>query len=527
MHNEGYTSSYPTIPQSLDNDNSLSAKGTPELSSIVVLSEIVEKVRKAFRSGITQPYEFRLSQLKQLHKLCKERGEELAAALSIDLRKGDFESYVCEIELIKAETEHAMRNLKTWMKPEKAGRTTTSIMDTVQTVADPYGVALIISSWNYPVHLTLMPLVGAIAAGNCVIIKPSEMAPATSETLNKLIPQYLHQACYKVVQVGPKETEVLLSEKFDYVFYTGSSRVGQLVYSAASKHLTPVTLEMGGKSPVFLDDTCDLRLATERILWGKLVNAGQTCIAPDYVLCSQNVQSRFVEMAKEVINKFYPNGPRSSPDLCRIINEKHFRRLRELLGDSEIAIGGEVDENERYVSPTVLTNVKETSKIMQEEIFGPILPVICVDSPNEALNFIMERSPPLTCYVFSTRRDVQDAFVRGVTAGSICINETCSIIIVNSLPFGGVGSSGIGAYHGKYSFDTFSHKKSILIKDYNYITDSVIRLRYPPYTQLKRQLISMAIGLPLPGIPWRFIIFCIGVFIGVFVVILLQKYAYD
>ncbi|CAB0007672.1 unnamed protein product [Nesidiocoris tenuis] len=246
------------------------------------------------------------------------------------------------------------------------GRTTTSIMDTVQTVADPYGVALIISSWNYPVHLTLMPLVGAIAAGNCVIIKPSEMAPATSETLNKLIPQYLHQACYKVVQVGPKETEVLLSEKFDYVFYTGSSRVGQLVYSAASKHLTPVTLEMGGK-----------------------------------------------------------------------------RRLRELLGDSEIAIGGEVDENERYVSPTVLTNVKETSKIMQEEIFGPILPVICVDSPNEALNFIMER------------------------------------------------------------------------------------LRYPPYTQLKRQLISMAIGLPLPGIPWRFIIFCIGVFIGVFVVILLQKYAED
>uniref|UniRef100_A0A0K8SVX4 Aldehyde dehydrogenase n=1 Tax=Lygus hesperus TaxID=30085 RepID=A0A0K8SVX4_LYGHE len=520
--NAAYTS-YPNLPLVLDIEYP-TLKGTPDPSSMAALTEVVERVRKTYRSGVTLSYDFRLAQLKQLRKLCIERGEELAAALSTDLRKGKFESYVCEIEIIKAETEHAIRNLKTWMRPEKADRTTTSIMDTMKIIPDPWGVALIISSWNYPVHLTLMPLVGAIAGGNCVIIKPSELAPATSKTLDQLIPQYLNEDCYKVVQGGPKETEKLLAEKFDYIFYTGSSRVGQLVYSAASNHLTPVTLEMGGKSPVFLDNTCNIRMATERILWGKLVNAGQTCIAPDYILCTPDVQEDFIKTAKEMITKFYPDGARHSPDLCRIINERHFRRLQELLSDAEVAVGGETDESERYIAPTILVNVKETHKIMQDEIFGPILPVLTVNSVNEALNFITERNPPLTCYVFSTRREVRDAFTNRVSAGSICVNETCSIIIVNSLPFGGVGKSGIGAYHGKHSFDTFTHKKSVLIKDYSYITDSLIRLRYPPYGDWKQKLITLAIGLPLPGIPWRLIIFLLGISTGMIVILIIQKY---
>ncbi|KAF6216197.1 hypothetical protein GE061_000537 [Apolygus lucorum] len=367
------------------------------------------------------------------------------------------------------------------MRPEKPERTTTSIMDSMKIIPDPWGVTLIISSWNYPVHLTLMPLVGAIAGGNCVIIKTSELAPATSKTLDQLIPQYLDEECYKVVQGGPKETEKLLAEKFDYIFYTGSSRVGQLVYSAASIHLTPVTLEMGGKSPVFLDNTCNIQMATERILWGKLANAGQTCIAPDYILCTPDVQDDFIKAAKETLQE----------------------TTRTTGVMRKVAIGGEIDENERYIAPTILVNSTQA---------------------NEALNFITERDPPLTCYVFSTRREVKDAFANRVTAGSICVNETCSIIIVNSLPFGGVGKRWHGAYHGKHSFDTFTHKKSVLVKNYSYVTDGLIRLRYPPYTDWKQRFITLAIGLPLPGIPWRLIIFLLGITTGMIVMFVIQKF---
>ena len=325
-----------------------------------------------------------------------------------------------------------------------------------------------------PVQLNLSPMVAAICAGNAVVLKPSELAPATARTLSELLPRYLDKDCFVVVEGGPEETQALLSEKWDYVFYTGSPRVGRLVYAAVTKHLTPVTLELGGKSPLYLDETItNMETACRRIWWGKGVNAGQTCIAPDYLLCTKQVADVFVATANKIITEFYGTDIKSSPDYCRIINDNHFNRLQKLIDTTAgtIVFGGKTDPSTRFISPTIITDVKPDDPIMQEEIFGPILPIMTVSGLDEAIEFINRGEKPLSLYVFSEKSSVAKRFIHETSSGAVIANDTLLHFAVDSLPFGGVGNSGLGSYHGKYSFRTFSHAKAVLLKNYNPIAE--------------------------------------------------------
>jgi aldehyde dehydrogenase (NAD+) len=334
------------------------------------------------------------------------------------------------------------------------------------------------------VQLVIGPVIGAIAAGNCVVIKPSEVAARSSAILAELVPKYLDPDAVRVVEGGVPETTALLAERFDHVFYTGNGTVGRIVMEAAAKHLTPVTLELGGKSPCYVDRDVDLDVTARRIAWGKWVNAGQTCVAPDYLLVHEAVADALVEKLRGTLRDFYGDDPKASPSYARIVNERHHRRLLALLGDGERAvIGGEHDEKERYIAPTVLRDVRPDARVMGDEIFGPILPMLTVKGPDEAIAFVNARPKPLALYVFSRRREVADDVLARTSSGGACVNDCVTHLGVPELPFGGVGASGMGAYHGRASFETFSHKKSVLVKG----TSIDPALRYPPYTDDKEK----------------------------------------
>lgn len=454
----------------------------------------INELRRAFKLGKTRPASYRIQQLKALDRFLEDYNDAFVQALKEDLNKNKFESILFEINFTRNEIKGTIMELDKWMKPEKAKKNIMLIMDEAMVHSEPYGVALIIGAWNYPLQLTLCPLIGAIAAGNCAVIKPSENAAATAKVIEEMIPKYLDPECYTVVTGGAKETTELLTEKFDYIFYTGSINVGKIIYAAAQKQLTPVTLELGGKSPVYLDEGLDLEVACRRLIWGKHVNAGQTCVAPDYVLCHQAVYADFVDTCKRVITEFYSEDPKASPDLGRIINTNHVKRIAKLLNGTTPAMGGEIDEDTKYVAPTLLVDVKATDPIMQEEIFGPVLPILRVQSADEAIQFINEREKALTLYVFSKSQKVIDRFMHETSSGSMCANDTLVHLSVDTLPFGGVGPSGMGRYHGKYSFDTFSNKKAVLVRNYNSIGEAFGRKRYPPLTDSKlsyfRQLLA-------------------------------------
>ncbi|XP_035788819.1 aldehyde dehydrogenase, dimeric NADP-preferring-like isoform X7 [Anopheles albimanus] len=387
-------------------------------------SEIVQQLRTTFNSGKTRDVEFRLKQLNALLRCYEENTAEMANVLAADLRKHKQEAHLLEIEFILNDLRNTLFNLREWVKPEKPEKSLVNLMDGVYIYKDPFGVVLVIGAWNYPLQLTLVPVAAAIAAGNCVVIKPSEVATASAKFIADKLPKYLDGDCYRVVTGGPKETSELLKEKFDYVFYTGSGRVGKIVHQACSEHLTPCTLELGGKSPCYLDSTANIAIATRRILWGKFINAGQTCIAPDYVLCSKQVQKQFLEEARKVLKEWYGTNPKDSPDLCRIINQNHFQRLSALLKGANVAIGGETDLQDRYISPTILVDVKSTDPVMQDEIFGPILPILNVDNAYDAIKFINSRSPPLVMYIFTLDTKIQELFTNGTRSGSMCLNDT-------------------------------------------------------------------------------------------------------
>jgi acyl-CoA reductase-like NAD-dependent aldehyde dehydrogenase len=376
------------------------------------------------------------------------------------------------------------------------------MMDSPIIVKDPYGVVLVIGSWNYPIQVALMPVSGAIAAGNCVVIKPSELAPASAQLLSELIPRYLDEECYQVVTGGPTVARELLKQRFDYIFFTGSTVVGKIVLEAANQHLTPVCLELGGKSPVYVDDSVDMNIAARRIIWGKMVNCGQTCIAPDYVLCSKSTREKLVEKFREILLEWYGADPQKSPDLCRIVNVRHFKRLEGLLnGGGKAAIGGGTDADDLWIEPTVLVDVKPTDAVMQEEIFGPILPIVEVASAAEAIQFVQSREKPLTMYIFTRSAQVQQAFLEETSCGSVCINDVIMQFTVEELPFGGVGYSGMGSYHGKHSFDCFTHQKSCLIRTFGKFGEILGRGRYPPYTTEKiRRLLYVLKKRPLPSL---------------------------
>ncbi|XP_072495440.1 aldehyde dehydrogenase family 3 member B1-like isoform X1 [Notamacropus eugenii] len=449
-------------------------------------ADILTCLRDAFNSGRTRPAEFRVSQLCGLSRFLKENRKLLLDALTQDLNKPASEADISEIVLCEGEVKLALNNLHTWMKDEQVEKNLATQMDSAFIRKEPYGVALIIAPWNYPLNLVLVPLVGAIAAGNCVVLKPSEISKGMEKVIAEVLPQYLDKNCFTTVVGGPQEATILLKNKFDYIFFTGSPRVGQIVMSAASKHLTPLTLELGGKNPCYVDDNCDLQNVANRVAWFRFLNAGQTCVAPDYVLCSRETQEKLLPALQRAVTQFYGQDPQNSPDLARIINDKHFHRLQGLLGNGRAAIGGQSDEQERYIAPTVLVDVKETDPVMQEEIFGPILPIFNVQSIDEAIAFIRKREKPLALYAFSNDSKVVNKVLDQTSSGSFGGNDGFMFMTMTSMPFGGVGHSGMGTYHGKFTFDTFSHRRGCLLSSPH--LEMFKKIRYPPYSPRHRKL---------------------------------------
>lgn len=475
----------PTLPRQPSPLN----HGLPKVETILTpsYSEIVQVARKAYNRGTTKSLKFRIEQLHAMDRLFVENEHRFIEALQEDMNKPKYEVILMEIENTRNDIRCMLMNIHKWSKPDFAEKSLVTLFDKTYIVKQPYGVVLIMGAWNYPVQLSIGPMLGAITAGNCVILKPSEIASAISNLLAELIPRYLDQDCYHVVTGGVNETTELLKERFDYIFFTGSVHTGQIVREAANKFLTPVTLELGGKSPVFLDNSVDFEVGCKRLLWGKCTNLGQTCVAPDYLLCTPEIQEKFVNSAKKILKDFYGEDPQSSPDLARIINEKQFQRLSRLLKSSgnNIVVGGRIVEEERFIYPTILTNVNASDPIMKEEIFGPILPIVTVKDHHEAIKFINSREKPLTLYIFSTNKEVIESLIKNTSSGSVCVNDTIIHLAIDSLPFGGVGMSGMGRYHGKYSFDTFSHHKAILERNYNFVGEKISEARYPPYSDAK------------------------------------------
>jgi aldehyde dehydrogenase (NAD+) len=447
---------------------------------------VVARLRASFDSGRTRPLEYRQEQLAGLARFLNERESEIESAIHQDLGRPSIEIYASETALVASELALTRKKLRSWAKPQRVPTSLVGQPGTSRIYHEPLGVVLIIGPWNYPLQLVLAPLVGAIAAGNCAIVKPSEVAPTISTLLAARLHEYVDHDCVRVIQGGVDETTDLLSLRFDHIFYTGNGTVGRIVMEAAAKHLTPVTLELGGKSPCIVDQQTDLDVAARRIVWGKFYNAGQTCVAPDYVLVHQAVEEGLVSRLKETIHSFFGDDPRNSPDFGRIVNARHHRRLMKLIpGSGEIVTGGTADEDARYIAPTVLRNVPEGAPVMADEIFGPILPVLGVKDMEHAIAFVNDRPKPLALYLFSSDSLIQESVLERTSSGGVTVNHALLHLTVPSLPFGGVGASGMGAYHGRATFETFSHKKSVLVKP-TWFDPSFF---YPPYTEFKKKLI--------------------------------------
>jgi aldehyde dehydrogenase (NAD+) len=449
------------------------------------IPRLVDEVRERFDSGITRSLDWRLRQLDAIARFVEERETEILGALRADLGKPEMEAYGAEVSYVANDVVHTKKHLRAWMKPEKVASPLVVQPGQSYVVREPLGVALIISPWNYPFQLLMAPLVAAVSAGNCAILKPSEVAPATSALLAKWIPKYL-DGCVKVVEGGVPETTRLLEQRFDHIFYTGNGKVGRVIMAAAAKHLTPTTLELGGKSPCIVDASADLDVAAKRIVWGKFFNAGQTCVAPDYVLVEESVHDALLNRMVATVRSFYGDDPQRSADFARVVNERHLARLVKLLEGQTLACGGQHDAKDRYLAPTILRDVSPDSAVMQEEIFGPILPVIAVPHVDAAITFVTRRDKPLALYVFSQRETVQAKVRDRTSAGGMAINHVWLHLAVPELPFGGVGESGMGAYHGKQGFETFSHRKSVLKKP----TQIDPPLLYPPYTETKAKWVK-------------------------------------
>ncbi|WP_022901734.1 aldehyde dehydrogenase family protein [Humibacter albus] len=448
------------------------------MTSEEIADNVVQR-RRAFESGITKPLAWRREQLNGIRRMLTERAAEWEAALAADLHRSPTEANLADVNVVLSEVAHALKNLRTWTSPRRVSLPLSVQPGRGYVLREPLGVVLVIAPWNYPIQLLLAPVVAAVAAGNAVVMKPSELAPATSATVARLVPQYLDLRAISVVEGAVPETTALLEQRFDHIFYTGGARVGRIVATAAARHLTPITLELGGKSPVYVDDSVDLRAAAKRIAWGKFLNAGQTCVAPDYLLATTSVADRIVPLIGDAVRELYGNDPQASGDYARIVDDARFGVLNALLDDGTAAIGGTADAEDRYIAPTVLTNVPDDAAVMQEEIFGPILPVIEVASHADAIRRIAAAEKSLALYVFSDRDEVRKAFLRGTSSGALGFNVALVHQTVDSLPFGGVGGSGMGRYHGEYGFVTFSHEKPVLSKP---LKPESLALVFPPYT---------------------------------------------
>ncbi|GAA2893664.1 MULTISPECIES: aldehyde dehydrogenase family protein [Streptomyces] len=427
-------------------------------------AELVAGLRATFRAGKTKPVAWRTEQLNRMRTLLTEQGETFAAALHADLGKSSAEAYRTEIDFVIREIDHTLEHLDGWLRAEPTPVPAFIGEASAWTQYDPLGVVLVIAPWNYPAQLLLAPVAGALAAGNAVVAKPSELAPATSAALAHLVPQYLDTDAVAVVEGGVPETTALLEQRFDHILYTGNGTVGRIVMAAAARHLTPVTLELGGKSPVFVDRDTDLDTVAARLSAGKFLNAGQTCVAPDYVLTDPETARALETALAKAVEGLYGSDPAASPEYGRIVNERHFDRLTALLDSGRQATGGAYDRESKYIAPTVLAEVSPDAPVMQEEIFGPILPIVEVGGLDEAIDFINDREKPLALYAFTDSGTTRERLAAETSSGGLGFGLPLAHLTISDLPFGGVGESGMGSYHGRYSIETFSHRKAVLAK---------------------------------------------------------------
>jgi aldehyde dehydrogenase (NAD+) len=437
---------------------------------------IITRQRAFFLTGATAAPGFRRDRLRDLEKGLIQREAELLDALRADLRKNPHEAYASEIGFVLGEVRHAIKHLPRWMKPERRRAPFAAWPSRAELRHEPYGVSLIIGPWNYPLQLLLAPLVGAIAAGNTAVLKPSEFAPHTAAVISAMIKERFDENFIAVVEGARDCAESLLRERFDKIFFTGSTGTGRLVMAAAARHLTPVTLELGGKCPCIVAADAPIGMTARRIVWGKFMNAGQTCVAPDHLCVDRRIAPALLDAMRGEIRRFYGENPQQSPDYGRIINRRHFDRLHALLGDGEIFHGGRTDAEELYIEPSILTNVPPDSAVMRDEIFGPILPVMEFDDLTKVLACQRDLPPPLALYLFTADRGLQERVLSETRSGGVCINDTISHIIGNDLPFGGLGESGMGTYHGRATFECFSHRRAVLRRPF-WIDPS---FRYPP-----------------------------------------------
>lgn len=443
----------------------------------IQLDKLVEKQFRFFNSGKTRDLSFRREALLKLKAALVKNEQELMQALWADLHKSSFETYAHELGQVLNEIDAHLRNLKRWARPSKRRTPLALLPSRSRIIKEPYGNVLIISPWNYPLLLLIDPLVGAIASGNTVVLKPSPYLKAYSVFIQKLIQDIFPKKYISVVLGNREVNQLLLKQKWDYIFFTGSTYLGKIVMKAAAENLTPVTLELGGKSPCIVDEDANLKLAAKRIVWGKFINGGQTCVAPDYLLVHEKVKTQLLEYMKQEIRKSYGEHPEESPDLCRIVNDSAFERLVDYLKDGDIVTGGQINAEQRYIAPTIIDQVEPDFPIMQEEIFGPIFPVMTFTSLDKAISYVNACDKPLAFYYFSNNLKKAKGVLRQTSSGGGCINDTIVHIGNGRLPFGGVGNSGMGKYHGKYSFDTFSNHRSIVFSS-RWLD---IPLKYAPY----------------------------------------------
>lgn len=451
------------------------------------IEEIISKQREFFDERRTFDVNYRIATLKKFKQAIIEHQSEIFEALKADLGKSETESYMCEVGLTLSELSYQIKHLKKWNRPKRKKMSLPNFHSKNMIVQEPYGVVLVMSPWNYPILLTMGPLIGAIGAGNCCVVKPSAYSPKTSAVMNKIISEVFEPGHVAVVEGGREQNTELLNQRFDYIFFTGGVNVGKLVMEKASKNLTPVTLELGGKSPCIIDEDTNIKLAAKRLVFGKYLNCGQTCVAPDYVLVPKKLKNDLIKCIKEEIVKQFGKNPLDNSDYGKIINEKHFERLLGLIDEEKIAWGGRSNERQCRIEPTVLDNVTAEDAVMQEEIFGPIMPIIEYETIEQAEAFVKEREKPLALYLFTNNKAVEKRFLKYVSFGGGCINDVVVHLSTEQLPFGGVGNSGMGSYHGKKSFETFSHAKSIM-KKYNWLD---LPMRYQPYNKGKLNMIKM------------------------------------
>ena len=454
------------------------------MSKIMNYADILQQQKTFFNTHATKDLDFRKAQLQKLKKLVKSNEKLLYDAIYQDFGKSEFETFGTEISFIYKDIDYYLKNLKSFAKPKNVLTNIVNQMGSSKIVFEPLGNCLVIGAWNYPYQLTLTPVIAAIAAGNTCMIKPSELPENTMKAMAKLINENFDPQFLYVVEGGVEETTAILKLRFDKIFFTGSPRVGKIVYKAAAEHLTPVTLELGGKSPAFVTEKADLQIAARRIVWGKFINAGQTCVAPDYLYVAENIKAKFLKVLIEEIKK--RNYTDNVDHYCKIINERNFDRLEKMIDREKVVFGGETNREKRYISPTVLDNVTWDDAVMQEEIFGPILPILTYKNLETAMQTVVEGEKPLSAYLFSNDAKEQELFTEKLSFGGGCINDTLMHLSNDRLPFGGVGNSGIGHYHGKFGFIAFSHQKAILKKS-NYLEPE---LKYPPYSDAKLNILK-------------------------------------